>query len=161
MSTRSNINVKVKPSDYGKTFQHQGDPKYFGEVKIPGENPEDIYLSIYHHNDGYPSRLGETLLNRYNNYEDAMNAVLGGDASSLLDGKEDYYSKGLGERFEDNRPSITTTPKSYNEYTYKFEDGEWWFTNGEDRKGDGVWRKLTDIANLDETGQYHITNDFF
>ena len=158
MSTRSNISVKIDPRDYGKTLRHNGNEEFYGEVKIPTENTDGMYLSIYHHHDGYPSGLGETLLNQYNTYEKALDAVLGGDCSSLLDDNPRFYCE-MGETFKSNKPRLTIDPEMNEEFAYKFENGEWWWASCYDSDL-GIWQKLKEIAVTDENEKYIISTNY-
>ena len=107
MSTRSNIAVELK------------------DGKI---------LSVYCHSDGYISGVGKTLINNYNNYDDAVNLMQYGGISSLGDTMNDtsFYSRDWGRKDE--------KPQAYNnefclmyemsgatmiEYLYLFKNNEW------------------------------------
>lgn len=148
MSTRSNISVIVKDSDLGKTMKFDDSklPKdrvaegvdVMGEVRIAKP-----VLQIYHHWDGYPEGVGKTLLEDFNDYDKALNLVLGGDVSSILGGCLAYYC--AREGFDG--PEQLDVPTMYEEYVYKFEDGKWYFQSEDDTD----WINLEDyLKNSDE-----------
>lgn len=136
MATRSNIAIKLRKEDIGKTFTF--DPSMmakafsnkfpFEPVKIRGE-----YMVVYHHWDGYPEGVGATLLAEFNDYNSILNLLLMGDLSSINGDEVVSYH---GWRNEDTPPSFTDEyPEVNEEYLYVFEDGEWYVSeNGEDKK---------------------------
>ena len=139
MSTRSNIAVVVKNDDLGKTMK-------FDENKLPKDRVaegvevmEEVTINkpvvqIYHHWDGYPEGVGQTLIDDFNDYDKALNLVLGGDVSSINGGCLAYYC--AREGFEG--PAQLDTPICEEEYVYKFEDGVWYFQSDEDTE----WHNL-------------------
>jgi hypothetical protein len=91
-------------------------------------------LSVYCHSDGYISGVGKTLINNYNNYDDAVNLMQYGGISSLGDNMNEtsFYSRDWGRKDE--------KPYRYNneycliyemsgatmiEYLYLFKNNEW------------------------------------
>ena len=90
------------------------------------------YLTIYHHWDAYPDRLGKELKKNYKTYDDVLNLCLAGGFSTILDGCMPYG--GL-------HGSWGTTPpeKSYEvipcrfHYQYLFKDGVWYWRNDNGR----------------------------
>lgn len=133
MATRSNIAVKIAESDKGSV-------KHFDVSKLPNGKAYDSsykssiqdvkldkdYIQIYHHWDGYPDGVGRTLLNEFNDYEKALNLMLGGDASTI-NGKEIFqYCSWRNEDWDDVKPTLCDKPSLDEEYLYKFEDGKWW-----------------------------------
>lgn len=141
MSTNSTIVLKVNTKDVGrikkcdltkcnvkrkKTFRHEILPNYsFIEQVIKGiKLPQ--YLEIYHHWDGYPSGLGEWLLEHYSNYEDVLNLMLIGDCSSIIKGVVPYIGFNnmptphwQREKWEENKPcKHDTMPEQTHQYQY-------------------------------------------
>ena len=88
------------------------------------------YIEIYHHWDGYPSSLGKTLLDEFNDYDKALNLCLGGDASTINNDVIKQYTPWRGESWEYCKPSMLDAPRYWNDYLYKFEDGEWYVMGG-------------------------------
>jgi hypothetical protein len=139
MATRSNIAVVVKNEDLGKTIK-------FDENKLPKDRVaegvevmEEVTINkpviqIYHHWDGYPEGVGQTLIDDFNDYDKALNLVLGGDVSSINGGCLAYYC--AREGFVE--PAQLDTPICEEEYVYKFEDGNWYFQSDEDTE----WHNL-------------------
>lgn len=156
MATRSTISLKIAESDKGKVFHFDENKLPYnltcenkcidkvGDVKI-----EKDYLTIYHHWDGYPYGVGETLVENFNDYGSILNLMCGGDASSINGEKICQYCAWRGEDWDivqpkqsDEEPSVTE------EYAYLFKDGKWLF------KGDEVeeWTDLKEylLSNSDE-----------
>lgn len=102
MSTKCMIFVEVSSEDLGKVvkpdkqliyakglrFQDCDDEKQFPEEDID-KFPEVLlnkrYIGIYDHWDGYPPDIGDTLLECFNTYKDALNLMLFGDESTIVD----------------------------------------------------------------------------
>ena len=134
MATRSNIAVRVKSEDKGKTMHFNvgllpNGKSYNSSYKhkIEDVTLDKDYIQIYHHWDGYPDGVGRTLVNEFNDYEKALNLMLGGDASSINDEVVIQYCSWRNEPWEDVKPTLLDEPKLNEEYLYKFEDGKWWF----------------------------------
>jgi hypothetical protein len=128
------IYVKIKKEDFGKTMVadttklpsellNNNFPN-FEKVTIPTPLKDDtLYIGIYCHFDGYPSGVGKELKKKFNDYEKALNLVLLGDCSSIIDGIQTYHNR-------DNEDyNITITNEIENswdiEYNYIFENGKW------------------------------------
>jgi hypothetical protein len=153
MSTRSMIFVKINKEDQGKTVAPNKEMIYakglgFGDVdssnaipeeeidKVPAVKLDDKYIGIYHHWDGYPEGVGDTLTRRFNTYEDALNLLLYGDESSINSSVciIPYILRGCGyKKKEDTPPNLYNKILSnlgetnWAEYVYLFKDGEWYF----------------------------------
>lgn len=96
MSTRSRIAIILKNEDKGKVFFPKENLLY-GKLYHEDKGAEDVMglptlhstafeknvVSIYHHYVGYPTGVGITLMNHYNDYEKVRNLMLFGDASSI------------------------------------------------------------------------------
>ena len=140
MATRSTISLKISESDKGKVFHFDVDklPKsvlgYEDECidKVGDVKLEKDYLTIYHHWDGYPEGVGETLVEKFNDYESILNLLCGGDASSINGDTIVQYCAWRGEAWDDAyggvRPKQSDTePSVTEEYAYLFKDGKWLF----------------------------------
>ena len=88
MSTRCSILVEIPEDLIGQTIKHQRqDNELNWDKGIDKTEPVKItkkYLGIYCHHDGYPDGVGSELVNRYNNFNSALNLILGGDCSSIV-----------------------------------------------------------------------------
>ena len=92
------------------------------------------YLCIYVHNDGYPNRVGQSLLDFFNTEEDATALIGLGDCSGVAGrwdlGMVEAYHRDRGETWERVRPLTLATleeaTRLYNPmYHYVWEDGKW------------------------------------
>ena len=84
------------------------------------------FIEIYHHWDGYPDSLGAELLKRFNSYESALNLMLGGDVSTIIDGSVPYIS--VGRPWNENKPTILDeVPDCNMNYQYLFKNGKWYY----------------------------------
>ena len=152
MATRSTISLKVSESDKGKVFHFDENKLPYnltcvnecidkvGDVKI-----EKDYLTIYHHWDGYPEGVGETLVNKFKNYDSISNLLCGGDASSINGKKICQYCAWRGEEWNDDYGGVQpkqsdTEPSVTEEYAYLFKDGKWFFKGYEAEE----WTDLKD-----------------
>ena len=96
---------------------------------------DESVVSVYHHWDGYPHWLGNTLRQKYNTKEKIQELLDGGDIS-CIDSDKDwnlqecephvlYYNA----RGEDTEPRFDQTVEDYladgEEYAYLFENNEW------------------------------------
>lgn len=146
MATRSYIRVILKEEDRDKDMKFNpsliGDEegKYqislneWGREQLDVEhgmwdtvNPDGAEaLRIYHHWDGYPEGVGETLIKHYNTYEKALNLILGGDCSTI-NGSYNPYALRSSEGWEGISPSpIQENADIAEEYDYMFKDGQWY-----------------------------------
>lgn len=146
MATRSTIVLKIRKEDIGKTLTFDPskmkkafDNKFpFEPVTITGE-----YMEIYHHWDGYPDGVGETLLTEFNDYDSILNLMLMGDMSSIVGNSVCSYH---GWRNEDTPPHFhDSEPSCSEEYLYVFKDGHWHVT--EEYSDDMVDVSLEDVLN--------------
>ena len=136
MATRATITLKIKDEDLNKT-------KKFDIDKLPEntsykdeciENLREVtlnkpYISIYHHFDGYPEGLGLTLYEEFNDYDKALNILLGGDASSINgDTIIQYCPSYQDENWDRTKPDLTDEiPAADQDYQYYFDGEKWWF----------------------------------
>lgn len=102
-------------------------------------------LSVYHHWDGYPSGLGNHLVENYDTHQKVAELIDGGDMSTCM-GKEgiEYYAN-RGD--EDVQPQISDNLKQYlnltkecwGEYAYVFINGKWkCFVTTSDKFGEEI-----------------------
>lgn len=109
--------------------------------------PDESVLSVYHHWDGYPERLGRVLKTHYNSREKAAELIDGGDMSCawtkdrwtgveidkyVIENKEveEYGPQYYAQRGDDCPPRLDANKYDYladgEEYAYIFTlDGEW------------------------------------
>ena len=141
MSTRSTIAVAINEQDKGRVITPNLD--VLGKrICTNFENPvfhnttlEQGVISIYHHWDGYPEGVGETLVKEFNDYEKALNLMGFGDASTINGIDATFYNSWReGEDWSFTQPkqyeSEDAFENSFNgdvfiEYLYLFKDGEW------------------------------------
>ena len=93
MGTRCWISVKVKTEDQYKTrrFNPELMPRRLNKRRCWPEGMENRlpetylkkFITTYCGLDGYPSCVGQELLDHYNSYEKALNLTLGGQYDSL------------------------------------------------------------------------------
>lgn len=88
-------------------------------------------ISSYHHWDGYPSGLGQYLVDHYTNDDDVRELIDGGDMSTCMKESGPEYYADRGEvnvepqytlTFED---FLTMTEECWGEYAYTFVNGSW------------------------------------
>lgn len=134
MSTRGEILVKIKDSDVGKKVKVNPSLLTDSETSIERFNNKcfEIELSgkygeIYCHHDSYPNGLGKALVTNFNDYDKALNLILGGDTSGVGDMSACYVAiVDDGEWYEDVKPDFyDEIPRMSEEYQYLFEDGQW------------------------------------
>ena len=138
MATRSYIRVILKEEDRNRDMKFVPNEKQSADLsKNPweGDDKDGCWetvnaggkeaLIIYHHWDGYIDGVGETLYNEYNNYEEALNLVLGGDVSTI-NGRYTSYATRKGEDWDSIQPKAVNEDHPCEEdYDYMFKDGEW------------------------------------
>ena len=98
---------------------------------------DESILSVYHHWDGYPERLGRILKTHYNGKSLAAELIDGGDMSSCwTDSRwDDSAVKGVygpeyySQRGENCPPRLDNNLEEFfsdnEEYSYIFRNGEW------------------------------------
>jgi len=89
-------------------------------------------LAIYAHWDGYPSHMGQQLLDNYNTQEKAEELVRMGDMSSIGPTLKDceFYKRDRDETGDDLEPHEVDTfkissIKQGQEWQYQFTNGRW------------------------------------
>lgn len=153
MSTKCMIFVEVLPEDIGKVaepdkqliyakglrFENLGDGRPIAEEEIdkfPGILLNKKYIGIYDHWDGYPEDIGSTLLERFNTYKDALNLMLYGDESTIVDSVRPHTLRGTIYKGEDDAPPLLedTIPTDlayscWSDFVYLFTNGKWMYAN--------------------------------
>lgn len=150
MSTRCAIIIKVKDEDLGKIKKFDKD-KLPNGVKlaewncygkeIGNEMSREVeltkpYIGIYCHNDGYLDGVGKVLKESFNDYETALNLVVGGSCSIVWYDVVRHYANRKGEEWNYIKPKEGDTPMEieshigHNGYVYLLEDGEWRVLSG-------------------------------
>ena len=133
MATHCRIYVRVNKEDFGKTLTADISklPNPLVEnnypclpIKIhPSPLNDVLFLGIYCHFDGYPSGVGAELRNKFTTYESALNLVLLGGVSYIIDAIKSYHNW-RNENVEINELQ-DIVPHAVEDYTYIFHDGEW------------------------------------
>lgn len=137
MSTNSNICIVLKDEDKNKALKFNIEKLPSENYKISSYDKEELnkikeintdknVLEIYHHWDGYPDGVGNTLIEYFNDYDKALNLILGGDCSTINPPTyEPYWIN--GEEWECIKPREFDEPKLLRKYLYKFDEGKWFF----------------------------------
>ena len=143
MATRSFIGVVVNPQDNGKTISPSLEllgkdiESHLAEAEFHDTVIEDStkVIRIYHHWDGYPDGVGQTLLEEFNSYEKAINLIAFGAASDINGTTAVFYNSWLeGEDWKITKPRQYTSEQDYDDscnkdYAYLFKDGKWYVKN--------------------------------
>ena len=84
------------------------------------------YLEIYCHFDGYVDGVGRCLIENFGTYEKALNLVLCGDHSSIINGTSPYVA--LGEcKWDECKPKrYNSIPEVTGNYQYLFKSDKWY-----------------------------------
>lgn len=143
MATRSFIGVVVNPQDNGKTISPSLEllgkdiESFLKEAEFHDtviENSTKV-IRIYHHWDGYPDGVGQTLLDEFNSYEKAINLIAFGDASDINGTTAVFYNSWReGEDWKRTKPRQYASEQAYEEscdedYAYLFKDDKWYVKN--------------------------------
>lgn len=136
MATRSNIRVILKEEDRNRDMKFNPEMIEIKNTWGKGQqletglwetvNPDGHdTLIVYHHWDGYPEGIGQALLEDYNDYDKALNLVLGGDISSAV-GDYSPYALREGESWDGIKPqAVNFDERQHNEYDYMFFKDKW------------------------------------
>ena len=130
MSTNASVYVRLKEEDRNKVLKFN--PNLVHEVDIdrgnvkreiqPKENT--IILGAYVHWDG--DDIIDSLNENFNDYDKALNLVLGGAMSYIAGENVRYYSSWRDEEYEVyERKENETLKIKFVPCTYLFENGEW------------------------------------
>ena len=165
MATRSYIAVVIKTEDKGRVITPdlvllgKGICSNLKEPVFHNTTLENGIISIYHHWDGYPDGVGQTLLDEFNDYEKALNLVSFGDASSINGVDATFYNSWRGGEDWD-----FTQPKQYqdeddNRLMVYMQTGE----VGVDKANLAQTKRLKPSSDVDLTipkGQQNNSNTF-
>lgn len=134
MSTRSSILIEIPDKYIGETFRYL---PVDNEISWKCDSVDDIskevkiskkYLGIYCHFDGYPNGVGAALVANFNDFNRALNLIIGGDCSCILDNQVRRYATRKGEDWNYLQPrQLDKIEKvsSDSEYLYIFMRGRW------------------------------------
>ena len=148
MSTASRIILKIKKEDIGRKIKFDAtklpiplhdwrEKDKNGKVYLDQkgiEKSKEItligdYIGIYCHWDGDLDSTGLVLSEDFNDYETALNLIVGGWCSGLCCGHVTHYANRKGTKWADEKPiqgSIDTMRSQiYGQYEYIFENGSW------------------------------------
>lgn len=125
-----------KGSEIALNYIHAGSDKVPNKEEFVSKiEPVELgnFIEIYHHWDGFPDSLGDELLKHFNTYESALNLMLGGDVSTIVDGSVPYIS--VGRPWEESKPTILdeVTDCTMN-YQYLFKNGKWYYRTFSNKK---------------------------
>ena len=132
MSTRCSILIEVPNDLIGQTIQYQKqDNELSWNSGIDKTEPVKLtekYLGIYCHHDGYPNGVGKKKKKKYNNFNSALNLILGGDCSSIVEDLVRYATR-ESEEWKYIHPHALDTIRKVSddsEYLYVFKDNRWY-----------------------------------
>lgn len=114
----------IERGDNGKVWLNKKDVEKSKAVTLKGE-----YIGIYCHWDGNLDSTGDVLRESFNDYETALNLIVGGWCSGIACGRVSHYANRKGDEWADIKPiqgSIDTMRSQiYGQYEYIFENGSW------------------------------------
>jgi len=123
-STKLPIPLKewIETDEDGKVCFDQRGKDLCRAVTLKGE-----YIGIYCHWDG--DDVGETLKKHFNDYETALNLLVGGFCSGIASGHVTHYANRKTDKWCNIKPIQGSFNKVYEtiygQYNYLFEDGVW------------------------------------
>lgn len=85
------------------------------------------YLEIYCHFDGYVDGVGRCLIENFETYEKALNLVLCGDHSSIINGTLPYVALGECKWKECEPKKYNSIPEVTENYQYLFKSNKWYY----------------------------------
>lgn len=134
MSTHCRIYVRINKEDFGKTLtadiNQLPNPLVDNNypclpIKILSSPTDDcLLMGIYCHFDGYSSGVGAELKKKFNTYEKALNLILLGSVSYIIDEIKSYHNW-RNEEVDIRIIQGKVAPPAVEDYTYIFCDGEW------------------------------------
>lgn len=114
----------IERDDNGKVWLNQKDVEKSKAVTLKGK-----YIGIYCHWDGHLDSTGDVLRESFNDYETALNLIVGGWCSGIASGYVSHYANRKGMEWADIKPiqgSIDTIRSQiYGQYEYIFENDSW------------------------------------
>lgn len=174
MSTKCMIFVEVSPEDLGKVvkpdkqliyakglqFQDWDDEEPFQEEdidKLPEVLLNKRFIGIYDHWDGHPLVIGYTLLESFNTYKDALNLMLFGDESSIIDYLSPHALSSTVYKDENVTSPLLVdeipTDLAYSresDFIYLFKNGVWLYALAcSGKSGRYIWYPLEEALLMD------------
>ena len=153
MSTTSTIYVKVRKEDKGKALKCDLSKVSLNlnnslrikveeiERKITPIKLDKDYIRIYVHWSGDVDGVGRELLNNYD-YEKALNLILLGDESDIIDVCTPYVGRtDFPEEWEDIKPMTLENVEQDEMLTYLLGDDDKWYV----AKGNGEFELVSDL----------------
>ena len=153
MSTTSTIYVKVRKEDKGKALKCDLSKVSLNlnnslrikveeiERKITPIKLDKDYIRIYVHRNGYVNGVGYELLTNYD-YEKALNLILLGDESDIIDVCTPYVGRtDFPEEWEDIKPMTLENVEQDEMLTYLLGDDDKWYV----AKGNGEFELVSDL----------------
>lgn len=135
MSTRSSILIEIPDKYIGETFRYLPvDNETSWDIDIVDDMSKEVkiskkYLGIYCHFDGYPNGVGAALVENFNDFNRALNLIIGGDCSCILSNKTRRYATRKGENWKYIQPKQLDKIQKVSddsEYLYIFMRGRWY-----------------------------------
>ena len=125
-STKLPIPLKewIETDENGKVWLNQQGKDLCRVVTLKGD-----YIGIYCHWDGCLDSVGETLKEHFNDYETALNLLVGGFCSGIASGHVAHYANRIGDKWAEIKPiqgNIDKLRKNiYGQYEYVFDNNKW------------------------------------
>ena len=182
MSIRSMIFVEVLPEDLGKElkpnknliynkglrFENIDDDSRISDKEIdkfPAVLLDKKYIGIYHHWDGHPLDVGSALIKCFNTYKEALNLMLYGSESTIIECVRPYRLRGGSYNgclddaplLEDEIPTDLAY-SCWSEYVYLFKNGVWLYASAipDEKTGEYNWYALEEDLMLANMQNYII-----
>lgn len=143
-TSKINLRTRQMATEMWKSFGHSDEQindilentDKLPDMEFMNKNIKSVklgqFVGVYNHWDGYPRSLGRELLKRYNDYKSALNLVLAGNFSTILDGSVPYAA--LPKRIDidafwkDCKPMVADElGDCHIKYQYLFDNGRWYY----------------------------------
>lgn len=138
--------IRVRKDDMGKVMKFKPEllPVKQADFSTYGEKPVDDmaeaveiknpYIGIYCHSDGYPDGVGNVLKEKFNDYDTALNLILGGFCSVVWYDEVRRYAIRSGEDWEGISPLQGKKREDVyrhidSAYCYLFTESKGWTVN--------------------------------
>ena len=152
LNTEKSFNPSELPFDY--------DYKEFENYALPKTLLDKPFINIYIQSYGNPIHIGEILLEQYNDYDNALNLICGGDIKIF--GKNiltRYMEHGLSE-WKDNKPITSDVPIHTENWSYLFLNNKWFVKNKNDINSYIELLSITDLNELKLKNKTIYANNF-
>lgn len=142
MGTSAYIYIKLEESDKNKFLKADKNKLHSYEdwnndtPKFKVKN-DATYMGIYCHYDGYLNEgVGDTLLKHYDTKEKVMNLIACGYCSGIVPNVASYYALGEPTKkyWKEICPDFNNDMCWRGNYTYLFDNGEWYLVEGTEKK---------------------------